>query len=97
MRDCPVDLLGQLYDALTEAGATADCVRLQEDLAVALPASASAALRGRVLFDLACLYCRDGRPDDARATLDDAVRLAPALAAAAPADADLAPLFASSC
>jgi hypothetical protein len=94
MRDCPVDLLGQLYDALTEAGATADCVRIQEDVAVALPPSVSAQLRGRVLYDLACLYCRDGRPDDARATLDDAVRVAPALAASAPADADLAPLFA---
>ena len=94
MRDCPVDLLGQLYDALTAAGATADCVRIQEDVAVALPASVSAQLRGRVLYDLACLYCRDGRSDDARATLDDAVRLAPALAATAAADVDLAPLFA---
>ena len=68
--------------------------RIQEDVAVALPASAPAQLRGRVLYDLACLYCRDGRPDDARDTLGDAVRLAPALAATAPADADLAPLFA---
>ena len=94
MRDCRIDTLGQVYEALTEAGATAACVRIQEDVAVALPASAPAQLRGRVLYDLACLYCRDGRPDDARDTLGDAVRLAPALAATAPADADLAPLFA---
>jgi hypothetical protein len=96
MRDSHVDLLGQLYDALTAAGATADCVRLQEDVAVAVPASASAQLRGRVLYDLACLYCRDGRTDDARDTLAEAVRIAPVLAASAPADADLAPLFAGS-
>jgi hypothetical protein len=95
MRDAAVDTLGRIYDALTEVGATADCVRLQEDVAVALPASAPAHLRGTVLYDLACLYCRDGRADDARDTLADAVRLAPALAESAPADADLAPLFAS--
>jgi hypothetical protein len=92
MRDCPVDLLGHLYDALAEAGATAECVRIQEDLAVALPASVSDQLRGGVLYDLACLYCRDGRVDDARATLDDAVRLQPSLAGLAAGDRDLEPL-----
>jgi hypothetical protein len=95
MRPGSVDLLRRVYDTLTEAGATADCVRLQEDVAVALPPSTPADLRGTVLYDLACLYCRDGRPDAARDTLADAVRLAPALAASAPGDADLAPLFGS--
>src|SRR5262249_53920312 len=95
MRDRSVDLLSELYDALAAAGATAECVRIQEDLAVALPTATPDHLRGGALYDLACLYCRDGRVDDARVTLDDAVRLAPALATAAPADADLAALFAS--
>jgi hypothetical protein len=89
MRDCPVDLLAQLFGALTEAGATAECVRIQEDLAVALPASVTDAVRGDVLYDLACLYCRDGRVDDARATLAEALHLQPSLAGLVAADPDL--------
>jgi hypothetical protein len=92
MRDCPVDLLGHLYDALTDAGATAECVRIQEDLAVALPASITEHVRGSALYDLACLYCRDGRIDDARTTLDEAVGLQPSLARLVADDLDLEPL-----
>jgi len=92
MRDCPVDLLAHLYDALTGAGATAECVRIQEDLAVTLPASIADDVRGDVLYDLACLYCRDGRIDDARATLVDAVQLQPSLRQQVATDDDLAPL-----
>lgn len=81
-----------LYQSLTAGGATAECVRIQEDLVVALPGSTSEHLRGGALYDLACLYCRDGRVDDARETLDEALRLEPILGALAASDADLEPL-----
>jgi hypothetical protein len=92
MRDCSVDLLGHLYDALSAAGATAACVQIQEDLAVALPATVSDGVRGGALYDLACLYCRDGRVDDGAATLEEAVRLQPSLMELAAMDPDLAPV-----
>jgi hypothetical protein len=92
MRDGCVDLLGHLYDALIAAGATAACVQIQEDLAVALPETISDRVRGGALYDLACLYCRDGRMQDGAATLDEAVRLHPALMDVAVGDPDLSPL-----
>jgi tetratricopeptide (TPR) repeat protein len=78
-----------VYQSLTARGATSECVRIQEDLVVALPDSTSEHLRGGALYDLACLYCRDGRVDDARETLDEALGLEPTLAVVAASDADL--------
>jgi tetratricopeptide (TPR) repeat protein len=84
--------LVHLFEPLSTRGDAAECIRIQEDFVVALPADATARLRGGALFNLACLYCRAERADDARQVLDEALQLAPELADQVVTDPDLEPL-----
>jgi hypothetical protein len=92
IQQCVTHGMVLMFELMCDRGAAEEARGAQASLVAALPADVSPLQRSRALYNLACLDVRTGREEHAVHSLEEALRLRPALAEHVRDDPELEPV-----